>query len=235
MTRLWRRPSRRCRCYAPARPRSHPSFVRTWGTAWTRWARSKATSARSAAVGALSEAATIRRELARRLASAHEPDLAKTLSQLGRAQCEAAAVAESVETVTEAVAIQRRLVLEDEGSFLPDLAISLTNLGVSQLAAGSPADALAAVTEAVALHRRARGGSSRSVPMGSGEEPLPPRHDSRRRRSAPRGAGHRERGGEIYAPLAERFPIAFSKPLQDAHAVARTAREHLGLPAANLV
>ena len=166
----------------------------------------------AAAVTTLSESAAIRQELARTLPSAFEPALAKTLFWLGVAQRAAGLPSESVDTITEAVTTQRRLVLANEASFLPDLATSLDHLGVSQLAAGNPGNALAAAIEAVAVHRRlaTERPESFSSDLANSLCDLAAVHSADGRHGDALAAARRESVG-LYAPLADRFPRAFSR------------------------
>ncbi|WP_380282863.1 hypothetical protein [Kitasatospora purpeofusca] len=89
--------------------------------------------------------------------TAHEADLAASLTNLAIQLSEASLRAEALDTATEAVAVHRRLADPGTGNptaHQPDLAIALSNLGRHLAQVGRHTDALEASKEAVAILRR---------------------------------------------------------------------------------
>ncbi|WP_052499803.1 tetratricopeptide repeat protein [Streptomyces vietnamensis] len=84
----------------------------------------------------------------------YEPDLARSLTNLGIRLLEAGRRAEALPVSEEAVEIYRRLAAGDLATYEPDLARSLSNLGIRLLEAGRRAEALTVSEEAVEIYRR---------------------------------------------------------------------------------
>ncbi|MCX5128517.1 tetratricopeptide repeat protein [Streptomyces sp. NBC_00347] len=100
---------------------------------------------------ALTEADLHRADLA---PAAHEPYLARSLSNLGVRLSEAGQRAEALAATEEAVEIQRRLAAENPDGYEPALARSLSNLGSHLAETGRRAEGLDAEREAVQIRRR---------------------------------------------------------------------------------
>ncbi|MFD0109731.1 tetratricopeptide repeat protein [Streptomyces sp. NPDC127164] len=86
--------------------------------------------------------------------AAFEPDLARSLSNLGSRLAEAGRREEALTTTEEAVEIRRRLAADDPAAFEPDLADSLSNLGIWLSEVGRREEALTTTEEAVQICRR---------------------------------------------------------------------------------
>ncbi|MFC7986592.1 tetratricopeptide repeat protein [Streptomyces sp. NPDC057336] len=86
--------------------------------------------------------------------AAFEPDLARSLSNLGSRLAEAGRREEALTTTEEAVEIRRRLAADDPAAFEPDLADSLSNLGIWLSEVGRREEALTTTEEAVEICRR---------------------------------------------------------------------------------
>jgi tetratricopeptide (TPR) repeat protein len=98
--------------------------------------------------------AWVDRQMARDNPVAYEPDLARSLSNLGTWQAEAGRRDEALAATQEAVEIYRRLAADNPAIYEPDLARSLFNLGTWLAEAGRWDGALAATQEAVQIYRR---------------------------------------------------------------------------------
>ena len=96
-------------------------------------------------------------KICRRLAEedpAHEPDLAASLTNIGRDLSKVGRWEEALPPSEEAVQIFRRLAEEDPAAYTPDLATSLANHGVRLSEVGRWQEALEAEQQAVELRRR---------------------------------------------------------------------------------
>ncbi|MDT3395350.1 tetratricopeptide repeat protein, partial [Streptomyces sp. B1866] len=86
--------------------------------------------------------------------AAYEPDLARSLSNLGIYLAEAGRRGEALTTTEQAVEIYRRLAADNPAAYEPDLARSLSNLGIWLAEAGHRDEALTAEQQAVEIWRR---------------------------------------------------------------------------------
>ncbi|MFE7268870.1 tetratricopeptide repeat protein, partial [Streptomyces sp. NPDC057592] len=94
------------------------------------------------------------RQLAALDPAAHEPDLARSLSNLGIRLSGAGRRVEALTATEQAVEIRRRLAALDPAAYEPDLARSLSNLGNRLSGAGRRVEALTATEQAVEIRRR---------------------------------------------------------------------------------
>ncbi|MFI0980420.1 tetratricopeptide repeat protein [Streptomyces sp. NPDC021093] len=85
---------------------------------------------------------------------AFEPDLARSLANLGIRLLEAGRRGEALTAEQQAVEIWQRLAADDPVAFEPDLARSLTNLGNQLSEVGQRGEALTTAEEAVEIYRR---------------------------------------------------------------------------------
>jgi hypothetical protein len=109
---------------------------------------------RAGALDTITEAVSIRRQLAEADPVAFLPALAASLNNLSVRQAQTGDRTGALDTITEAVSIRRQLAEADPVAFLPDLAMSLNNLSNRQAETGDRAGALATVTEAMGHYRR---------------------------------------------------------------------------------
>ncbi|MFM9700677.1 tetratricopeptide repeat protein [Streptomyces europaeiscabiei] len=86
--------------------------------------------------------------------AACEPDLARSLSNLGIRLVEAGRRGEALTPTEQAVVIWRRLAKADPAAYEPDLARSLSNLGIYLAEAGRRGEALTIAEQAVKIWRR---------------------------------------------------------------------------------
>ncbi|MFJ9351731.1 tetratricopeptide repeat protein, partial [Streptomyces sp. NPDC101237] len=86
--------------------------------------------------------------------AAHEPNLARSLSNLGVRLSEAGHRRDALTTTQEATEIYRGLAADDPATHEPDLARSLSNLAIQLSQAGHRQDALTTAHEAVEIRRR---------------------------------------------------------------------------------
>ncbi|MCG5439023.1 tetratricopeptide repeat protein, partial [Micromonospora foliorum] len=100
------------------------------------------------------EAAGIYRRLAETNPTAHLPDLAKSLNNVGAFLSGVGRREEAVVATVEAVTARRRLAETNPTAHLPDLAMSLNNLGAFLSAVGRRDEALAATEEATTIRQR---------------------------------------------------------------------------------
>ncbi|MFF3214192.1 tetratricopeptide repeat protein [Streptomyces sp. NPDC002886] len=87
-------------------------------------------------------------------APAHEPDLARSLNNLGMLLSAVGRRPEALAMTEETVEIQRRLAATNAAAHEPDLAVTLTNLGRDLWEVGRRAEGLAMTEEAVEIRRR---------------------------------------------------------------------------------
>ena len=78
---------------------------------------------------ALSEALTIRHDLAAHDPAAYRPDVAQSLNNLGNLYRETGRVADAEKAYSEALTIRRDLAAHDPAAYRPDVAETLDNLG----------------------------------------------------------------------------------------------------------
>ncbi|MEV7197346.1 tetratricopeptide repeat protein [Streptomyces sp. NPDC093510] len=93
-------------------------------------------------------------ELAAANPAARQPELARSLSNLGNRLSEAGCRDEALTATEEAVKIYRRLADSSPAAYEPELASSLSNLSVDLSQAGRRSEALTVVEEAVEIRRR---------------------------------------------------------------------------------
>ncbi|MFI1585100.1 tetratricopeptide repeat protein [Embleya sp. NPDC020630] len=91
--------------------------------------------------------------------AAHEPDLARSLSNLGIRLSEVGRRGEALTAEQQAVGIRRRLAAENPAAHEPDLARSLSNLGVWLSDVGRRGEALTAAEQSVEIRRRLAAGN----------------------------------------------------------------------------
>jgi len=106
------------------------------------------------ALAAAEEATRIHRQLAEANPTAHLPDLALALTNLGGCLLDMGRRQQALAPAEEAVAIRRRLAEANPAAYLPDLAASLNNLAAILSDMGRRQEALAPAEEAVAIRRR---------------------------------------------------------------------------------
>ena len=104
-------------------------------------------------LAAITEAVTIRRQLAQEHPETYLPDLAASLNNLSNRLGRLGRHEEGLAAITEAVTIRRELAQEAPETYLPDLAMSLNNLSVHLGHLGQHEKGLAAITEAVTIRR----------------------------------------------------------------------------------
>jgi hypothetical protein len=114
---------------------------------------------RSTALAAL--AATIRdqavqhyRTLAEGNPDAYLPDLAVTLTNLGKSLSEVGQRQQALASAQEAIAIYRQLAKANPDAYLPDLATALTNISAFLSEMGQRQQALASAQEAITIYRQ---------------------------------------------------------------------------------
>ncbi|MFE2057998.1 tetratricopeptide repeat protein [Streptomyces sp. NPDC059446] len=98
------------------------------------------------------------RRLAVENPSAHEPDLAASLTKLSVDLSDVGRRDEALDAAEEAVSIRRRLAAGDPATHEPDLSTSLANLGVRYWDVGRHTEALDAAEDAVSIRHRLAAG-----------------------------------------------------------------------------
>ena len=109
---------------------------------------------REDALAPAEEAVQIRRRLAQANPAAYEPDLARSLNNLGTCYSEVGRREDALAPAEEAAQIYRRLAQANPAAYEPDLASALNNLGTCYSEVGRREDALAPAEEAVQIRRR---------------------------------------------------------------------------------
>ena len=109
---------------------------------------------RAEALTVSEQAVEIRRRLAAVNPAAFEPDLARSLNNLGNRLSGVGRRAEALTATEQSVEIRRRLAAVNPAAFEPDLAASLDNLGIWLSGVGRRAEALTATEQSVEILRR---------------------------------------------------------------------------------
>ncbi|MGQ0777760.1 MAG: hypothetical protein ACT4NY_25690 [Pseudonocardiales bacterium] len=136
---------------APDNPDAHARLAGWWNNLSNRQSE---TGDRTGALNSITEAVTIRRQLAQTNPAAFLPDLAMSLNNLSNCQSQTGDRTGALNSITEAVTIRRQLAQTNPAAFLPNLATSLNNLSNRQSQTGDRTGALNSITEATNHYRQ---------------------------------------------------------------------------------